>query len=37
MSFDKVIGGGGEINALLEISSTDIRKLTNGEIRDISK
>jgi len=37
MSFDKVVGGGGEINALLEISPAEIRRLTDGEVRDISK
>jgi len=37
MSFDKVVGGGGEINTLLEISPAEIRRLTDGEVRDISK
>lgn len=37
MSFGKVVGGGGEINVLLEISPSEIRRLTNGEIRDISE
>jgi len=33
--FDRVIGGGGDVNTLLEISPLDIKKLTDGEIRDI--
>jgi len=37
MSFDKVIGGGGEINTLLELSSNDVRRLTNGQVKDISE
>lgn len=37
MKYDKVIGGGGEINVLLEISPADIKKLTNGEVKDISE
>jgi len=37
MSFDKVIGGGGEINTLLELSSKDVRRLTNGKVKDISE
>jgi len=36
MTFDKVIGGGGEINKLLEISPAEIRRLTMGEVKDIS-
>jgi len=35
LNFDKVIGGGGEINTLMEISPLDIKKLTEAEIRDI--
>ncbi len=37
MSFDKVIGGGGEINKLLEISPAEIKRLTMGEVKDISE
>jgi len=37
IAHDKVIGGGGEINALLEISPTEVKRLTNGEVRSISK
>lgn len=34
---EKVIGGGGEINSLLEISPAEIKRLTNGKITDISE
>ncbi|MGB9713780.1 MAG: aminoacyl-tRNA deacylase [Candidatus Bathyarchaeales archaeon] len=37
MTYEKVIGGGGQINMLLEISPTEIRRLTNGEVKDISE
>jgi Cys-tRNA(Pro) deacylase len=37
MTFDKVIGGGGEINKLLEISPAEIKRLTMGEVKDISE
>jgi Cys-tRNA(Pro) deacylase len=37
MSFNKVIGGGGEINKLLEISPAEIKRLTMGEVKDISE
>ena len=37
MSFDKVIGGGGETNKLLEISPAEIKRLTMGEVKDISE
>jgi len=37
MSFNKVYGGGGAINALLEISPQDIRRLTNAKVVDISE
>lgn len=37
MSFNKVYGGGGEINALLEISPQDIKRLTNARVVDISE
>lgn len=35
--FDEVIGGGGDVNTLLEISPLDIKKLTGAEVRDISR
>ena len=35
--FDKVIGGGGEINQLLQISPAEIKRLTIGEVKDISE
>jgi len=37
MTFDKVYGGGGAINALLEINPQDIKRLTNAEAVDISE
>lgn len=37
MSFDKVIGGGGEINVLLEISPAEIKRLISGRVKDISE
>lgn len=37
MTFDKVYGGGGAINALLEIDPRDIKRLTDAEVVDISK
>ena len=37
MTFDKVYGGGGEINALLEIDPQDIKRLTKAEVVDISE
>lgn len=37
MTFDKVIGGGGEINKLLEISPAEIKRLMMGEVKDISE
>ena len=37
MSFSKVYGGGGTVNALLEISPRDIKRLTNAEVADISE
>jgi Cys-tRNA(Pro) deacylase len=36
MAFEKVHGGGGATNALLEIAPRDIRRLTNAEVVDIS-
>lgn len=35
--FDRVIGGGGEVNVLLEISPNDIQRLTDAQISDISR
>lgn len=37
MTFDKVYGGGGTINALLEIDPRDIKRLTNAEVANISE
>lgn len=37
LSFDKVYGGGGAINALLEIDTRDLVKLSNGKVVDISR
>ena len=37
MSFDKVYGGGGAVNALLEISPEEIKRLSKAEVADISK
>ena len=37
MRFKKVVGGGGEINMLLEISPTDIKRLTNAAVADITE
>lgn len=37
LQFDRVIGGGGDVNMLLEVSPSDIRRLTNSQIKDISK
>lgn len=37
MGFDMVVGGGGEINTLMEISPAEIKRLTNGEVKDISE
>jgi len=37
MTFDKVYGGGGAVNALLEIDPQDIKRLTNAEVMDISE
>ncbi|MBS7635214.1 YbaK/EbsC family protein [Candidatus Bathyarchaeota archaeon] len=37
LQFDRVIGGGGDVNMLLEISPSDIRRLTNSQIKNISK
>ena len=35
MCFARVVGGGGEINALLEIGTADLKRLTNCEVKDI--
>jgi len=37
MSLDSVVGGGGEIDVLLEINPAEIKRLTNGEVKDISE
>lgn len=37
MDLDSVIGGGGEINVLIEIKTTEIKRLSNGEVKDISE
>ena len=37
MTFNKVYGGGGAINALLEIDPQDIKRLTDAEVVDISE
>ncbi len=37
MNFDKVYGGGGAVNALLEIDPQDIKRLTNAEVMNISE
>ena len=37
MSFDKVYGGGGAVNALLEIDPRDIKRLTEAGVMDISE
>lgn len=37
MGFEKVVGGGGKINMLLEIDPAEIRRLTKGEVVDISR
>jgi len=37
MNLDSVIGGGGEIDLLLEINPAEIKRLTNGEVKAISE
>jgi len=37
MTFNKVYGGGGAINALLEIDPQDVKRLANAEVVDISE
>jgi Cys-tRNA(Pro) deacylase len=37
MVFERVYGGGGAINALLEIDPQDIKRLTNAEVVDVSE
>jgi Cys-tRNA(Pro) deacylase len=37
LQFDRVIGGGGDINMLLEISPSDIKRLADSQIKDISR
>jgi len=37
LNFDRVIGGGGEINVLMEISPNDIMRLSGAQTGDISR
>jgi len=37
LGFEKVYGGGGAINALLEIDPQDVKRLTNAEVVDVSE
>lgn len=37
MAFERVYGGGGAINALLEISPVDVKRLSNAEVADVSE
>jgi Cys-tRNA(Pro)/Cys-tRNA(Cys) deacylase len=37
MAFERVYGGGGAINALLEINPQDVKRLTNAEVVDVSE
>jgi len=37
MTFERVYGGGGAVNALLEIDPRDIKRLANSEVVDISE
>jgi len=37
LDFDRVIGGGGGINVLIEISPDDIKRLSGAQIGDISR
>jgi Cys-tRNA(Pro)/Cys-tRNA(Cys) deacylase len=37
MVFERVYGGGGAINALLEMDPQDIKRLTNAEVVDVSE
>lgn len=37
MTFGRVYGGGGAINALLEIDPRDVKRLTKAEVVDISE
>ena len=37
LGFVKVYGGGGSINALLEIDPQDVKRLTNAEVVDVSE
>ena len=37
MRIDKGIGGGEGINILFEISSAETRRLTNGQVKDVSR
>ncbi len=37
LGFERVYGGGGAINALLEIDPQDVKRLTNAEVVDVSE
>ncbi|MBS7649337.1 MAG: aminoacyl-tRNA deacylase [Candidatus Bathyarchaeia archaeon] len=37
LDFDRVIGGGGEINVLMEINPNDIKRLNDAQVSDISR
>jgi len=37
LGFEKVYGGGGAINALLEIAPQDVKRLTSAEVVDVSE
>jgi len=37
MALSRVIGGGGEINTLLEMNTEDVRRLTNAQVKHISR
>lgn len=37
MTFDRVYGGGGEVNTILEIAPDDIKRLSNAKVEDISR
>lgn len=37
MAFERIYGGGGAINALLEISPIDVKRLTNADVADVSE
>ena len=37
MTLDNVYGGGGKVNAILEIAPNDIKRLTNAKVENIYK